>query len=441
MQKVKIIKKNRKAQYMIVATVLFGLAFLSFGVCMLLSPIVNYSVDGYSSEIWLRNFFTRELTDELIVEEKGLQVWNLLKWLPFIATESVSGNAVVFLPSKIAIIWIPLAVGGLAVLVMTVRAITHAIGYSPLSKKGIARVVKPIRSYQYTLTLSWFFLVLIFITGFISLASVYPYSAGGFITFNLKGSIIIEAGDSEIYENNIEAWLVGTGLSKKFYWLSLVHFNNAWVKETGIQYIGSSVVKDSTFLKAMWAIVPTLPLLVFLLNNLIGTTCGACSWGTINAVVLASISSVLATNTEVIREVIVPGTEKTSDLAVTRTTELGPQKLTSNLKPKCLDFYTSLADILSKAALTSSPLYKKLKVKLMIIKVSRLNLTEIMKFLRLKVYCVQLLEKIQNLSCYLKKWLIILELKFLDLTNIILTNWLTNITLHTASEIWLRWSK
>gem|GEM_PF-3875355 len=62
MKRIKIIKKNRKSQFMLIAIMLFSLAYLTFGLLMLFSPLINYvDNNGESIFILLRNFFTNEL--------------------------------------------------------------------------------------------------------------------------------------------------------------------------------------------------------------------------------------------------------------------------------------------------------------------------------------------------------------------------------------------
>lgn len=391
MKRIKIIQKNRKAQFMIVSTILFGFLMLVFGLCMLFSPFLKYSDnEGQNIFVLLRNFFTRELYPPNYLPEDET-VWKLVTWLPFLATDSET-NSVVFLPTKMTIIWLPIIIGGTSVFVMICRAITHAVGYKPLNKKGLSKIVRPIRSYQCTLTLAWVFLFLLIFTALISFCCVSPFSVGGFVTISLKGSFSIEAGDMEVEYNNIEGFLVGTGVFKKFYWLSMILFSKSWYAKTEIYFIGVAVVESSKLLVFGFIILPLLPVIAFGVTNLVGTICGSCSWGTINAIVLAAITGEVSeelkhtspaptaqesalsamkkeSNTPV-REVQATASVKAELTAPqpvkekTITREFGPNKINDTFKPKCLAFYEDLKVMLVNANLTWAPLFKVAEEKI-----------------------------------------------------------------------------
>jgi len=362
MKRIKIIKKNRKSQFMLIAIMLFSLAYLTFGLLMLFSPLINYvDNNGESIFILLRNFFTNELgynNFNTFLTEFPDREWSYNSWLPFILSSSDT-NEIAFLPSSITLIWIPLIVGGASFFVILTRYIIHIIGYKSINKAGTAKIIRPIRSYQLTLTLTWFFFVILSITAFLTYISSSIFWIGGFFSLNYgEGQLLIIVGDTTSEFYNFEAFLIETGMHNSFYWLSMLLFNN-WFNNHGQYYVDIGTVPStndsvSYFIITLWFLIPALPLLLFWINSFIGSIVGSCSWGTINSIVLEAINFKKESTDDTSEN------KQNSDNKKIKNKE----KDSHQEREKCLKFYKNLKLMTELSETTWSSLYIKANEKI-----------------------------------------------------------------------------
>lgn len=362
MKRTKIIKKNRKSQFMLIAIMLFSLAYLIFGLLMFFSPLINYvDNNGQSIFILLRNFFTNELNyntfNTFLTELAPDLEWSYNSWLPFIVSSSDT-NKIAFLPSQITLIWIPLIVGGTSFFVILTRYIIHIIGYKSINKAGTVKIIRPIRSYQLTLTLTWFFFVILSITAFLTYISSSIFWIGGFFSINYgEGQLVLIVGNTNSEFHNFEAFLTETGVHNGFYWLSMLLFNN-WFNTHGQYYVDISTVPStndsvSYFIMTLWFLLPALPILLFWINSFIGSIVGSCSWGTINSIVLEAINFKEATDDT-------SENKQNSD----NKNKKNKKEDSHKEREKYLKFYKNLKLMLELSETTWSPLYIKANEKL-----------------------------------------------------------------------------
>ncbi|QEH61886.1 hypothetical protein SCHIN_v1c06890 [Spiroplasma chinense] len=276
MGRIKILKENKKSKFMIIMLIIFCVIYALFGVMMMISPALKGNRPGLQfvgfSYLW--NIYSNK--GYVSLGEKSSS------FLHFVWKNPETGKFV-FLPSNWILFFIPLIVGGSVAGLLILRLIIHAVGYQNKTKNGVARIVRPIRSYQLTMVIAWVGFGLLFFCSTISFLAACPFQMGVVWEFSLKG--IPAASDQDTLEK-IQDRLMANGNIKQFYWPTLAWFFDGYVM----------TAEENVAMKWLWIFVPTVIFIPFLALAFAGTIAGECAWWRINLAVLRDIDASTGTN-------------------------------------------------------------------------------------------------------------------------------------------------
>ncbi|AHI52921.1 hypothetical protein [Spiroplasma culicicola] len=354
MGKIKILKNNKKSKFMINALIIFSFFYALFGVLMWVSPAVVTWKNGIQITPGFGQINTIYGEDYGFIKP--------FSFLDFILFDETTGRFI-FAPTFTSIIYGPLIIGGAIFTIMLIRLIIHSVGYKNQNKNGIARIVRPIRSYQMTMVLAWIGFVILAIGATISFFAASPYQMGVVWEFNVKGSI--NACSQEVLEQIENGGYFRN--KKELYWPTMAWFFDGYIM----------TAEDKTWLKWIWIFVPTIIFIPLILTAFIGTITGECSWWTINLAVLRDIDATtgtnLATEYDHVEAPSVKKVKKEKEAKVKATKEpkikpvKGQKQDSFNKLPnnnQLLNFFKSLIKLLEMSKNTEIKLYSYAKSQL-----------------------------------------------------------------------------
>ncbi|AUM62690.1 hypothetical protein [Spiroplasma monobiae] len=335
MGKIKLLKNNKKSLFMIISLIVFSVVMMTYSLTMMFSPIISKT-----------NF---DLVN-IAIATKGYK--------KFLAFFLFNGKELFVASSNILIYWIPLALSGLTFILMLLRLTIHLVGYKAKTKKGVARIVRPIRSYQLTMVLAWTMLVLLIFASFLSFLSASPFLMGIVIKFIPTSFISIDqAITSEILPKL-------AGQFGQIYWLSFGLFSK-------LAGAAAAMQSGRTAELIGWLLLPIIIPFIALVTGFVGTICGECSWWTINLIVLRDIDlqtgAHLVENYEKVEKPKIK-IAKTKEEEIIETPVEKPklkdkkqdnQEYLQNLGRKCTLFFKNLTKMLEDSKNTDSILYKQ----------------------------------------------------------------------------------
>ncbi|AKX34128.1 hypothetical protein SLITO_v1c04750 [Spiroplasma litorale] len=319
MSNIKILKENRKSVFMITSLMIFAFIMVIFSLTMLFSPIIN--MDNINN---INSFFNENysLFMSLFYKYNDYPIF-VVKSDPFL------------------IVWLPLITGSIIIALLIWRIILHTIGYKTKNRKGNSTVVRPIRSYQITMILCWFFMFFLIIVATLSYLSASPFLTGATWYFDLSN------GAPSLTEESIKHIAsVLEGQFSQCYWLSFAWFSSS----------NSAILTESTVFNVwMWILMPFILQIIFIVLSFIGTICGECSWGTINKSVLRDIDMSSEGNVKISNNLSKKLIEKKVDLNRVSSSEL---------QARILLFYKNFIKLLESSNNTNIPIYKEARLSL-----------------------------------------------------------------------------
>ena len=338
MKKIKILKNNRKSKFMLISLAILAFLYLLFGTLMFFSPAVigETGIDESFEKIY-----------SLFYDRDYKRMPSILSFIFY------KDGYFIFVPNKITLFYLPWIIGGSILFLILTRIIIHNVGYNNKTKKGVARIVKPIRGYQLTMIICWIGIVLLVLGSLITLNASAPFSIGLLWEYSFKGTPMV---NSEIVKSLSDILTESADkLYKAFYWPSLVWFYDGLIYMAG----------DNELLKWGWILTPTLLILPILFISFIGVIIGECAWWNINIAVLKDIDAYVGTQLTPKYEYVKKPNLKSIILEAkenkSQTSELSNEK--EELKRKCLNYYRTLLKMLEISKNTNSSLYTKNKNK------------------------------------------------------------------------------
>ncbi|ALD66442.1 hypothetical protein [Spiroplasma cantharicola] len=250
MGKFKILKNNKKSQFMIIALIVCSFLILIYTILLSISPIISKN-----------NILT---INDAILQENYQNILSMFLY---------NGKSWIVNPNIFLICYLPMSLSLLAIIFLTSRLITYYIGYKIKNKNGISRIVRPIRSYQITIIFVWVFLILLTLTTFLSLLSASPFFMGVSLQFSISNFIEIDEAITIKIVNQLE------GQFGQIYWFSYGWFSN-------LQGVNNPQEVYKIIDKIMWFMMPFIIQFLALFLGFIGAIFGECSWWTINIAVL-----------------------------------------------------------------------------------------------------------------------------------------------------------
>ncbi|QHX36698.1 hypothetical protein [Spiroplasma sp. BIUS-1] len=331
MGKIKLLKNNKKSLFMIISLMVFSFVILSYSILMMFSPI---------------------LSDQNIGEiNKAIALKGYKKFLMFFLYD---GKALFVASTDILIYWVPLALSGLTFIVMSLRLTIHLVGYKSRTKKGVARIVRPIKSYQLTMILAWTLFVLLTLVSILSFLSATPFLMGVALKFSVTDFVSL---DKDITSSFIQTL---NGQFNQIYWLSFGLFSS---------YAGAGASQAA---KRTWDLVGwfTLPIVIPFTSMIIafvGTICGECSWWTINLHVLRDIdlqtgANLVQSYEKVEKPKIKEDKKAEKELIIkpeTKKEVVSKGEYDQKLAKKCSLFFKNLTKMLEDSNNKDSFLYKQ----------------------------------------------------------------------------------
>ncbi|AGR41216.1 hypothetical protein [Spiroplasma taiwanense] len=351
MDKIKLLSKNKKAKFMLWFLLIFSLISFLFGILLFISPAIN---DENINNI--NNLFLNKED-----QTQGYKSFFLI----FLV--NLNGNFVI-MTSTILIIWLPFAFGLIGIILFSSRFIIHLVGYNSKTKNGVARIVKPIRSYQLTMIFAWIWLILLSFILLIAYLSASPFLVGSTWVFSFTGAPVISPESLEI-PNLLQ------GQFSNIYWLTYSLFSEL--------NLGITAEVDSGN-KWMWVLMPVIIQLIFLFFSFIGVVLGECSWWSINLKVLESIDSQVGTQlsheytkiekpiikkekikkTKVKKEKEIIKDQTDNDIVTSVVKIKKVKEKYSNKKLEAILYYKKLIKLLEESGNLNSSLYKNAIEKL-----------------------------------------------------------------------------
>ncbi|AGR42150.1 hypothetical protein [Spiroplasma diminutum] len=347
MGKIKILKNNKKSQFMIGSLLAFFVVSLTYSLTLLFSPIIN-------------NENILQINTSIIEQE----------FSKFLLIFLYNGKSIILAENDIIIYWLPLALSSLGMIVMIFRLIIHLVGYKAKTKKGIARIVRPIRSYQLTMIFAWIIFSLLTISMFLSLLSASPFLMG----------IVLEFGSGNFISINKEATSKVIEILQtqpnQIYWLTFALFS---------QIPGAAAIEtdNKTFELIMWFVLPIILPFISILIAFAGNICGECSWWRINLIVLKDIdlqtgANLVESYSKVEKPKIKESKESKDIKEIKEVKEINQvNKIKVDYDPKiekkCILFYKNLVKMLENSNNKDSLIYKETIEKLEIIAENKEN--------------------------------------------------------------------
>ncbi len=250
MGKVKILKNNKKSQFMIIALMIFSSIILIYSTLLAISPIINKN--------------NIEEINNAILGENYQKILSIFLY---------NGKSWIVGPSKTLISFLPMILSLIVIIFLSSRLIIHSVGYRTKTAMGISRIVRPIKSYQFTMIFVWIFLVLLMITMTLSLISAAPFFMGIAFQFSAANFITIDEAITVKIVQQLD------GQFGQIYWLSYGAFSK-------LQGVNNPAQVYKMIDKVMWFIMPIIIQFLALILGFIGAIFGECSWWSINILVL-----------------------------------------------------------------------------------------------------------------------------------------------------------
>ncbi|QBQ07714.1 hypothetical protein SGLAD_v1c05150 [Spiroplasma gladiatoris] len=275
MKRVKLLKRNSKVKFMIVSIIIFSFLYALFGVLVYYSPMVNWKDGGQKASFSsIYTAFNNDYDDGLGTYEKYNSFFNFLLFNQTI-------NSFTFIPTQFTVFYLPLIVGGISLVLMLIRSLIHLVGYKNQTKKGVARIVRPIRSYQITMICVWVTFTILLLASCLTFISASYFVIGIGWEFNTSG--IVSSIINSHVRQTLKNYLLNTNGAgfQTIYWPSLVLF----YKNFGYG------LDESAWMVWIWILVPAIPFLLFGLLAFFGVIVGESSWWTINLAVLRDIDA------------------------------------------------------------------------------------------------------------------------------------------------------
>ncbi|QGS51954.1 hypothetical protein [Spiroplasma tabanidicola] len=356
MKKIKILKKNSKIKFMIAAVIIFSITYLLFGLLIYFSPMVNWKEGGQKASFnAIYDAYNKERYSNGGFDIGIYEYFNdALKFMLF----NFETKNFAIVPDQFTIFYLPIFIGGSSLVLIFFRMIIHTVGYNNQTKKGVARIVKPIRSFQITMIISWICIALLLLSSLLSFLAASPYLMGFCWEFGASGIVSITS-NVQIADDiqNILLGANGEGF-QPVYWLSLaIFFNN----------FSQGYNSNEALYIWIWIMTPTLPLILFGLFGFLGVILGEASWWNINLVVLrdidASTGMNIAKEYDYVKPVKIKANVKKQkpDKGNGSIVDIGGVKYDTKV---FVNFYTSLAKMLDKSKNSGLDLYQEAKMKI-----------------------------------------------------------------------------
>ncbi|AKU79722.1 hypothetical protein [Spiroplasma turonicum] len=318
MSNIKILKENKKTVFMLTSLTIFSFIIFLFGITMLFSPIINQENLDKVNEFY-NNDYTLVMSFLYKMNEYGV-----------FAVKS----------DLLLIVWLPLIIGASFTLIMLFRIIIHSKGQKTKNRKGIPVIVKPIRSYQLTMVIGWFFLVVLFFTTIFSYLSASPFLFGATWFIGFSNSPFLTEESITHFSN------VLNGQFKNCYWLTYGLFSQSTEGIYG---------ENSEIFLWFWILFPIIFQFIFFLVAFIGTICGECSWGIINTSVIRDLDISSNESVQLNNNVSKKYIDKKIDLN---------KKTSSEIQARVLLFYKNFISLLESSNNTKIPIYNEARILL-----------------------------------------------------------------------------
>ncbi|WP_338984301.1 hypothetical protein [Spiroplasma endosymbiont of Diplazon laetatorius] len=337
MGKIKLLKNNKKSLFMIISLMVFSFIIIAYSLLMMFSPIVNQTNMDFVNGTAVKTGYT-----------------------PFMKFFLKNGSNIMVGSAGLIIYWIPLVVAGTTFILMLTRMTIHLVGYRSKTKKGIARIVRPIRSYQFTMIFAWILFVVLTLVSILSFLSALPFLMGISLKFSATNFISLDQTITATIANKFATQF------GQIYWLSFGLF----AKTPG----GAAAAQNAKDIASLigWFILPIIIPFSALITAFVGVVCGECSWWNINLIVLRDIDlqtgahlvdtyakvekpKIKEKKNKKVKEVVI---KSVNDEVKQPKAEKQVFEYDQKLARKCSLFYKNLTKMLEDSKNTDSKLYR-----------------------------------------------------------------------------------